>query len=242
MRKYILSFALLFVLAALYAGAARAQVGEQLRETRQEFKQFRQAEVQEFKQRLEQLKAANQTKREEFKATVEQNRSELRTRVQTEREQLKEKLAAIKDERKKQIVERVAQQLNELNERQTNHLVQVLDKLDTALGRVGTRTDKAEANGRDISSVRTAISAANEAITASRAAISVQAGKSYTIAVTDEAGLRKVVGDARQTLHNDLSETRKAVKTAHDAVKKAATTLAQIPQVDELKVEPSATE
>jgi len=169
MRKYILSFALLFVLAALYAGAARAQVGEQLRETRQEFKQFRQAEVQEFKQRLEQLKAANQTKREEFKATVEQNRSELRTRVQTEREQLKEKLAAIKDERKKQIVERVAQQLNELNERQTNHLVQVLDKLDTALGRVGTRTDKAEANGRDISSVRTAISAANEAITASRA-------------------------------------------------------------------------
>jgi len=120
MRKYILSFALLFVLAALYAGAARAQVGEQLRETRQEFKQFRQAEVQEFKQRLEQLKAANQTKREEFKATVEQNRSELRTRVQTEREQLKEKLAAIKDERKKQIVERVAQQLNELNERQPN--------------------------------------------------------------------------------------------------------------------------
>jgi len=44
------------------------------------------------------------------------------------------------------------------------------------------------------------------------------------------------VGKIRQALYNDLMAVQKTVKAVQEAVRKAATTLAQIPKVDELEI------
>ncbi len=113
---------------------------------------------------------------------------------------------------------------------------QVLYKLEKVLDNIGTRAGKAEANGRDVSAVKTAITDAQNAIATSRTAIQTQAGKTYTIVINTENTLRQDVGQARQALHTDLVKIRDTVKAAYDAVRKAATTLAQIQNVDNLEV------
>ena len=114
------------------------------------------------------------------------------------------------------------------------------------LDKISNRTAKAEANGRDISAVKTAITEATNAIALSRTAIQNQAGKVYSIVIntstisastsTESVLLRADVGKIRQALHSDLTGVQKTVKTAQEAVRKVATTLAQIPKVDELEV------
>jgi len=164
----------------------------------------------------------------------------VKNQIEARREELKQKLATIRDERKKQTTERIGAELQKLNERITAHFSNVLEKIENALERVNSRADKAEANNRDVRAVRTAISEAETAITDARTAASAQAGKVYTLEVTTEDALRVDVGRARQTLHTDLSAVREKVKAAHEAVRKAAVSLAQIPKVDELEVEASA--
>ncbi len=68
---------------------------------------------------------------------------------------------------------------------------------------------------------------------AARAAIEAQAGKTYSISVTTEQKLKEAAEAARKALHDDLNKVKEAVKAAHEAVRKAAVALAQIPRVDE---------
>ena len=91
--------------------------------------------------------------------------------------------------------------------------------------RIGSRADKAEANGRDVSSVRTLITEATGAINAARQAIQEQSGKTYIIAVNTEEFLKTDVGRTRQALHTDLVKVRQVVFAARDAVRKAAVAL-----------------
>ena len=153
-------------------------------------------------------------------------------------------MQAVKDERKKQLVEKISNQLKELNERMMNHFSNVLEKLEKILAKIGSRADKAVANGVDVSAVRTAITAAEQVIAASREAIKVQLAKVYVPTVSTEDNLRVDVGGARQALHADLVRVRDTVVAAREAVRKVHAILAQIPKVDELEdstqnVEPS---
>ncbi|MBI2048810.1 MAG: hypothetical protein HYT30_02680, partial [Parcubacteria group bacterium] len=104
---------------------------------------------------------------------------------------------------------------------------------------IGSRMEKAEANGRDVSAVKTAIAAAKTAIASARAAIEVQSKKTYDVAISTEDKLRPDVGKAREALRNDLVKVRETVFAARDAVHKAATTLGQVQGVNELEVTPA---
>lgn len=162
-------------------------------------------------------------RREEFKEIIKNEREALANRIKEKREELKERLDKIKDERKKDIVERIDQSMDGLNDRMVKHFNQVLDKMEDILGRIGERADRATERGQDVSAVRSAMDEAIVAISSAREAIRVQAGKTYTINITDEATLRNKVGEARQLLHRDLSAVRDEVKAVHDAIRKAAT-------------------
>ena len=228
----------------------RQGVRDEIKQGREVLKEARQAQAENFKAKKEEFNKLKKEKREEFKAMVDKKKEDLKDRMETKRKDLKDKLKVIKDEKKKQIVEKIDQRLDERNEKTLNHFSNVLEKLEEILGRISSRTDKAEANGKDVSSVRTLITEAESAIAASRSAIAAQSGRTYPITFTGvsttststpETNLRADVGKARQALHNDLVKVRETVFAAREAVKKAAVALAQIPRVNELEIEDSST-
>lgn len=170
------------------------------------------------------------TRREEFVHHMQERRAAAKERWEAARERLKAKLATIDDEQKQAVVERINLRLEELNNRVLNHYTNVLAKLELVLERIGKRADQAEAKGLDVSSVREAIGEAEDAIAESRDAITAQTSKVYTIVISGEETLKVDVGKTRQALHNDLKAVRATVKAAHNAVRVAAVTLAQIPK------------
>jgi hypothetical protein len=172
-----------------------------------------------------------QAAREEFRKTLEAKRMELQKNVQARREALKTRLQNIKDERKKAAVERIDKNMAELNARMTAHYASALDQIDAVLLRIVARTDKAQADGKDVSTVRSAITAAQGAISAARAAVVSQTGETYSMSIRTEATLKDDVGGTRQALHDDLVRTRGLVKDAREAVRKVAVALAQIPGI-----------
>lgn len=181
----------------------------------------------------EEVKANIDAKREEFKAKVEERKAEVKANAEARKSALKTQVQKVKDERKREVVERTDARLGELNERRLNHFSNVLAKLEDVLERVTSRADRAEGRGLDVTTVRTAISEALKAVENSRLAIQTQTGKTYTITVTSEGNLRVDVEKARRALHDDLAKVRETVKAAHDAVRRAAVALAQIPRVNE---------
>ncbi|MDZ4243933.1 MAG: IPT/TIG domain-containing protein [Candidatus Doudnabacteria bacterium] len=175
----------------------------------------------EFKARMEQKKA-------EFEERIEQKRADLKTRIEQKRAELRGRLQTIRDENKRRIVERIDRQMDALNERMLKHFEAVLNKLEGILSRISDRADRAESNGSDVSSVRSAITEAQDKIAAARSAITNQTGKTYTIEITGEERLKVDVGSARRALHSDLVKVRETVKAAHAATKNAATALAKV--------------
>ena len=231
----------------------RGEIKELRQNVREEVKQDRETIKKEFEAKRMEVKNLMEIKKEEFKNKVEAKREEVKSKIEAKKVELKERLTKIKDERKRQVVERIYNQINELNKRRLDHFSAVLEKLEKVLDRISGRSAKAEANGRDISAVKIAITEATNAIALSRTAIQNQAGKVYaliistsTVAITNtstssiantESVLKIDVGEIRKALHRDLDSVQKTVKTAQEAIRKAATTLAKIPKVDELEVE-----
>ena len=208
----------------------RVEESVEMREKREDIRINRQDSREELMQRnLESREALRQQieeRKEELKARMEEKRQELKDQMEQRREELKQRLEKIKDERKKEVVERIAGQMDELNERLTNHYLDILEKLGGLLVRIAERADNAEERGIDVSAVRAAIDGANSAIANAKEAIEVQSGKTYAIEVTTEEELRNDVGRARQAFHDNMVSVREAVKAAHEAVRNAATTLA----------------
>jgi DNA repair exonuclease SbcCD ATPase subunit len=192
---------------------------------------------QEFQKKKEELKKSIEQNQLQFRSRIQNKRDEMKAKIETLKEQLREKLQGKISEQKQKIVERIYERINALNERITNHYMDVLDRLEKVLERIESRTAKAKLNGRDVSSVETAIEKAHQAINNAREAVKTQAEKVYQPPqITTEEKLKLDVRKLRQQLHNDLKAVEKLVKDARDAVRQAAVALAQIPKVDELEV------
>ncbi|MDP2637198.1 MAG: hypothetical protein Q8P03_01135 [bacterium] len=197
---------------------------------------LRQEAVDRFKIQRQEAETQLRAKKVELQDRVKTAREEMKSKIEAKRVELKDRLQSIRDEKKQQTVERVYDKVNQLNERMTLHFMNALTQIEEVLGRVESRADKAEANGLDVSAARAAIAAAETAIQSARTAVEAQAGKTYSFTVTTEEDLRSDVGQARKTLHDDLTAVREIVRAARDAVRQAAVALAQIPRVDEAEV------
>lgn len=213
--------------------AKAQQVGQNILE---EIKQKAGMTKEEFEAKRMEIKNSIEKKQGELRNEIQAKRQELQSQIEAKRTELKNRLAKIKDENKKRIVEKVYNQVNELNKRMTDHFLNVLEKLEKVLERISSRAAKAETNGQDISAVKAAINEATDAINAAKTAVQNQAAKVYAPTINTENTLKSDVGKIRQALHNDLMAVQKTVKAAQEAVRKAATTLAQIPKVDELEI------
>ena len=196
------------------------------------------AVIQELQAKRTEIRERLHVTTEAFREAVAGKREELRSVLEEKKQEIRERLQSVRDEQKQEIVERVYDRVNELNGRLTEQYVETLNRLDAMLGSVTTRADKAEVAGLDVASVRTALTEAGDALARARAAVAEQAGKSYAFTVAAEDTLRSDVGAARNHLHTDLSAVREEVKAVHEAIRKAAVTLAQLPGVDDIEVEP----
>ena len=105
-----------------------------------------------------------------------------------------------------------------------------LDKLSSILAKIQERAAIAKENGKDISSVTTAITKANTAIQAATTAVEAQAGKEYviTITATGSGQLKNSVGITTKQLQADLSAAHKLIVAAKQAVQQAHMELAKI--------------
>jgi len=217
---------------------SKIKAENEIKEEKARIKNTAETVKEDLKKRKEEFNDAVKVRREEFNNTVKTKREELQNEIKSKREDLKVRLEKIKDERKKETVEKIDQRMDALNEKMMRHFSDVLDKLEKMLVRINERVDKASAErDLDVSAIRLSIDKANTAIASARSAIESQSGKTYTIKITTESGLKKDVGNARQALGVDLSKIRDAVKSAHSAVKDVAVALAEL--VEKPKISPS---
>ncbi len=277
MKKYIFGFALLVmfisaaVAQAVVLNTSSTTVRQQIKDSRQEIVNTRQQGIQEtatirqetraeikslststivqIKQKRDEMKAQIQTKADELKKLILEKRDDLKAIIAAQRANLVEKLKQIKDENKRKISESIYDKISALNNRLSDHFLAVLNQLEKVLNNIGSRADKAEGAGHDVSVVRTAIADAQKAIDLSREAVKIQAGKTYPIVISSSTlsvsnssstlstKLKVDVGKARQMLHTDLVAVRATVFAARDAVHKAAQALAQIQGVDDIEID-----
>jgi len=163
--------------------------------------------------RKEALTRRTQVK-DEYKAKLEASRTEWKTK----REEMKTKLSKLNDDRKQKIVENTADRIANRNEHWVTHWNTILTRSSEIVNKLETRSQEAAKNGKDISKVTVAITSARTAIETAKSKVTVQAGKVYTVSVTDEASLGSNVKAAVSAMKVDVSAVIESINAARRAV------------------------
>ena len=186
--------------------------------------------------------APNPTAQEAQKA-----REEAQARVKQIRQELKQKIGQIKDKTKQDLGNKIMDQIDHINKAWTDHFTNVLNKLETILGKIQTRTQKAASGGANVTEVNAAISKAGVAIVTARTAVLSQSQRTYAIntstitgetsSVSGQNGLVSTLRTRFQLLKDqvlkDLFTLRDgAMKDARNAVQDAFRALSKVPNVD----------
>ena len=254
-KKFISGFiTFVAVLSVVFAVSATAQTNvpairgelkERVKDLRQNFTTQVKIEREDMKAKRTELNTQLKDEREAAKKRLEIAREEAKKAAETRRAELKDKIGKLRDEKKKQAATRLNEQLARLNAQWTDHFNNVLNRLSEILSKVELRADKAQANGKDVSAVRTAIQNAKNAIATARAAVETQAKKIYMPCIlgvstfsnctfASEKELGPAFKAARERLRKDLFELRDgAMKSAREAVQNAHQTLKGVPKVNE---------
>ncbi len=184
--------------------------------------------IRPIKELREMTKDDIQQMRMNFEKQIQSERDTLKTKIDAKRAALKTALLKIKDQRKQKTVEDLDQRFDSINQKMTDLFVSALDQMDDVLNGITTRVDSAQEKGIDVSSIRTAISSAHQAIMDARDAVTAQAAKTYNINVTTAANLRSSVKTTMELLKNDLKTVREKVKAARDSVHAVAVAFARV--------------
>lgn len=149
---------------------------------------------------------------EQKNAAITKIKDEARAMIQAKREEFKVKLQTIKDQKKKALTERIDTKLANVNKIQ-------MEKFSEALTRLQGFLDKASASAAS-PTIPNDITLAQVAINSAKSAVEVQAARSYTMNIVDEATLRISAGTIISQFRQDLSAVHKLVIDAKQAVKK----------------------
>lgn len=232
-------FTTVIIALSLWLAVAAPALAQTNIPARQNIRTQIKTEREDIKAKKAELNIKIKDDREAAKKRIEAIREEAKKVAETRRAELKDKISKLRDEKKKQITTRLDEQMARLNARWTDHFNNVLNRLSEILAKVELRADKAQAAGRDVSAVRTAIANAKTAIATARTAVEVQAKKTYIATFSSDTELNAAFKVVREQLKKDLFELRDgAMKSAHKAVKNAHQALKGVPKVDE---EPNAT-
>lgn len=171
----------------------------------------------------------------------EEMREASRAAIKAKLEEFKQRIAQIRDERKKAIVEKINSKIQNANTRLTNKMNKALDKLAQILNGIKEKAEALKAAGEDTAILDNAIAAAETAIIDARTAVTAQAGKVYSVNITDEANLRNTIGQMVSQFRLDIQAVHKLVVNAKQAVAKAISELAKLGGVGNLRATDSST-
>lgn len=165
---------------------------------------------------------------EDFADQFEASREAAKQEFEARRESFKQQLELIKDTKKQAVVERLNTNCQNINEKRTDKMSTMLAKLSSILTNVSNKTASAAADGKDTSSVETAITEAQTAISNAQTLVTEQAGATCEITITDEDSLKTDVGETISGLQENLKTVYESVITARQKVGAAIKTLAGI--------------
>lgn len=175
-------------------------------------------------------------------------KEEGRTKVEEQKEKAKTHIANIKNKEKARMAENIAMQFDRINKVETDHFLKLLGQYSALLQKVQNRAAVDAGKGKDVTATRAAITSAQSAIENARAAVALQAAKTYvldttklpttatsTASVQDKLmkGLRASFNTLHTQLKADLTAIRDGVmKDARTSVQNAVKTLGPIPGGD----------
>lgn len=137
----------------------------------------------------------------------QEQRMEIRKEKIASREAVfKEKVQRFKDKKKAEAVTKINDKLNVLNKRRVEEMSKHVDKMSEILLKVTAKGDK------------TAVSQAQTAIDAAKAALQVQATQDYNITLTIESKVQQDARQVKQKLTDDLKATHQKVVEARQAL------------------------
>lgn len=180
-----------------------------------------------YKQRLA-SNSAFLEKRQEIKEDFKERLNDAREKNASRAAEFKANLEKIRDERKKKIVENVSARISDRNEAWVLHWKSVLDRLVKIIDKMETKVTEFKEAGKDTSEAKTAVSKARTAISDAQAKVNTQAGKTYPITITTEAGLGKDVSLVVNTFHTDVEAVIESINAARSAVRDAFNALKAI--------------
>ena len=182
-----------------------------------------QARIMEEKRLLiEQMKGKTKEEQAQMIADFNQRVFNRKTEMQQVRvenkEELQTKLEEFRNQEKARIALRVSNNFGTINDNRVNAMTTHINRLQEILDKLTERVAVARANGKDTTEAETAIAAAQSAIDSAKAVVEAQAGKDYTITVTDESTVRSDAQEQRTALMEDLVTAHKSILSAKDAV------------------------
>src|SRR3989304_1487296 len=168
-----------------------------------------------------------------------QLRQEWQQKREESRAEFRLKLTEIKDERRKNILARLNERVCEINKNRMENMDRHLDKMDSILDRVVTRTSIAKSEGLDTGSAEQAAKNARDKVTEARTAVDVQAEKPCDLMISGgEKNLGGEVSGLIRRFRQDVAGGQDKVVSARKAGSFAIQSLARI--VGE-KIAPSTT-
>lgn len=160
----------------------------------------------------------------EFNQRIFNRKTEVQEVRLENKEQLRTKLEEFKNQERARITQRVSTNLNTINDNRVDAMARHLNRLQEILDKLTERVATSKVNGKDTTAAENAITSAQAAIDSAKAAVEAQAGKDYTVTVTDESTVRSDAQAKREALMNDLKSIHEVVKLAKDAVVNAIRT------------------
>lgn len=219
-------------------GLNKEEANQKINELRNEFQNKRE----EAKGMIEEMVKNIQENRDQFRLEFQANKEDAQAKIAEMRVKFQENLNNIKNEVKKTATENIVNKIQELNVKMTNNFSDKIDQIETVLVSIESRISKAENNGLDTVAVKAKVEKSKVAIESARTAISTQAGKVYEVDITDEAKLKTEMTTLRNTFSVDMKAINALIKSAHEAVSNTATTLAKIPNIDNVVEETTKVE
>ena len=191
------------------------------------------------KENVQERREALKEKRASFSASLREKKEEALTLRKQKQQELQEKLQTFKDEQKKARIEKIDEKLAQINTRRTDRWVEALEKLAGIVDRLDAKVATAETEGKDVTTAKLTIEDARDAIATAQSTVSSQAGKDYTVSLTDESTAKNLVGKTVSGMQADLRAVHKAIIDARKAVMTAAK---EVKKLNAPKIEEGTTE
>jgi hypothetical protein len=157
------------------------------------------------------LKDQMQLLQEQRQTAVAKIKDDVKAVIQAKRDEFKLRIEIIKDQKKKALAVRIDARIAEVNNSHTKRFVNALAAIQIFLDKMRQSTDVKVLNEA---------AAAQTAIDTAKAAVDIQADKTYIMEVVDDSTLKLNAGTAVSQLRQDITAVHKLVIDAKQTVQK----------------------